>query len=105
MLRCGGTLRFDTTPIDTALRPVSARTTGCKNDPKLGKKARSGRPLFANSRLPVFLCYLLLEKLSKSLIPRGDCPFVLNRPPCFSWKISLFPAGAEDGAAGRCRHD
>jgi len=35
---CGGTLRFDTTPIDTALRPVSARTTGCKNDPKLGKK-------------------------------------------------------------------
>ena len=32
--------------IDTALRPVSARSTGCKNDPKLGKKARSDAPCF-----------------------------------------------------------
>jgi hypothetical protein len=64
----------------------SARTTGCKNDPKLGKKARS-------KKQEAFLCYLLLEKLSKSLIPRGDYPFVLNRPPCFSWKISLFHQG------------
>jgi hypothetical protein len=35
------------------------------------------------------LCYLLLEKLSKSLIPLGDCPFVLNRLPVFL--ENLFP--------------
>jgi hypothetical protein len=29
------------------------------------------------------LCYLLLEKSSKSLIPLSDCPFVLNRLPVF----------------------
>ena len=29
------------------------------------------------------LCYLLLEKSSKSLIPLNDCPFVLNRLPFF----------------------
>ncbi len=29
------------------------------------------------------LCYLLLEKSSKSLIPLGDCPFVLNCLPVF----------------------
>ena len=38
------------------------------------------------------LCYLLLKKLSKSLTPLSDCPFVLNRLPVFlgnlpvSWK-------------------
>jgi hypothetical protein len=53
---------------------------------------------FQKSHPPVFflfsLCYLPLEKLSKSLIPLSDCRFVLNRPPCFSWKISLFPGQA-----------
>ena len=39
-----GMLRFDTTPIDTALRPVSACTTGWENDPKLGKKAKKRTP-------------------------------------------------------------
>jgi hypothetical protein len=34
---------------------------------------------------------LLLEKLSKSLIPLSDCPLRAQSPPCFSWKISLFP--------------
>src|SRR5271163_3950570 len=38
----------------------------------------SGRPLFPKSRLPVF-SLLFAKKLSKSLIPHGDCPFVLNR--------------------------
>jgi hypothetical protein len=33
---------------------------------------------------------LLLEKLSKSLIPLGDCPFVLNRLPVFLGKSPCF---------------
>ena len=37
------------------------------------------------------LCYLLLEKLSKSLIPLSDCPFVLNRLPVFLGKSPCFP--------------
>jgi hypothetical protein len=36
------------------------------------------------------LCYLLLEKLSKSLIPLSDCPFVLNRLPVFLGKSPCF---------------
>jgi hypothetical protein len=40
------------------------------------------------------LCYLLLEKSSKSLIPLGDCPFVLNRLPDFLGKSPCFQAEA-----------
>jgi hypothetical protein len=36
------------------------------------------------------LCYLLLEKSSKSLIPLSDCPFVLNRLPVFLGKSPCF---------------
>src|ERR1019366_5502207 len=38
----------------------------------------------------VSLCYLLLEKLSKFLIPLSDCPFVLNRLPVFLGKSPCF---------------
>src|ERR1019366_1537262 len=71
------------------------------------------------------LCYLLLEKLSKFLIPLSDCPFVLNRlpvflgkSPCFrekqqvipvsSWKPSMAirsrAIGELDGSIGRPDH-
>ena len=80
---CGGMLRFDTTPIDTALRPVSRAPPDAKMIRSWARRQEADAPLFPNSRLPVFLCYLLLENLSKSLIPRGDCPFVLNRPSLF----------------------
>src|ERR1700692_4809732 len=36
------------------------------------------------------LCYLLLEKSSKSLIPLSDFPFVLNRFPVFLGKSPCF---------------
>src|SRR6202166_5278439 len=69
-----------------------------KNDPKPGKNRNSGRPLFPKKSSPCFLpvfslfslCYLLLEKLSKSLIPLSDCPFVLNRLPVFLGKSPCF---------------
>jgi len=54
-----------------------------KNDPKPGKNGNSGRPLSPRVVSLFSLCYLLLEKLSKSLIPLSDCPFVLNRLPVF----------------------
>ena len=55
---------------------------------------RKQRSLFPKSHLPVFVCYLLLKKaISLSVIAR----FVLKSPPCFSWKVSLFPGpGAFD---------
>src|SRR5260370_13999290 len=62
-----------------------------KNDPKAGKKQGThAPPLFPRVSSLFSLCYLLLEKSSKCLIPLSDCPFVLKSPPCFSWSISLF---------------
>ena len=63
------------------LPPVCA--TRCKNDPKPSKNG-SGRPPASKEVLSLFsLCYLVLEKSSKSLILLSDCPFVLNRLPAF----------------------
>jgi hypothetical protein len=45
-----------------------------------GESGNSGRFLFSSLFL---LCYLLLQKLAKSLISLSDCPFGLYRPPCF----------------------
>ena len=42
--------------------------TGSKNDPKPGKNGNSGRPCFQRVVSLFSLCYLLLEKSSKSLI-------------------------------------
>src|ERR1035441_7097365 len=54
-------------------------------DPKMVRsRARTGTadaPCFQRVVSLFSLCYLLLEKSSKSLIPLGDCPFVLNRLP------------------------
>ena len=47
-------------------------------------------PLCATGSTLFSLCYLLLEKLSKSLIPLSDCPFVLNRLPVFLGKSPCF---------------
>ena len=62
--------------------PVCA--TGSKNDPKPGKNGKQRTPpVSKKSFLLLSLCYLLLKKLSKSLTPLSDCPFVLNRLPVF----------------------
>ncbi len=68
--------------------------TGSKNDPKPGKNGNSGRPCFQRVVSLFSLCYLLLEKSSKSLIPLGDCPFVLNCLPdgvigIVAWSIEV----------------
>jgi hypothetical protein len=69
--------------------PVCA--TGSKNDPKPGKKREQAYAPCFQSVISLFsLCYLLLEKSSKSLIPLGDCPFAPQSPPCFSWKSPCF---------------
>jgi hypothetical protein len=60
----------------------------------LGNERRPDAPCFQRI-IPLFPhCYLLLEKLSKSLIPLGDCPFVLNRLPVFLGKSPCFQAEA-----------
>ena len=64
--------------------------TGSKKNPKPGKNENSGRPCFQRDISLFSLCYLLLEKLSKSRIPLGDCPFVLNRLPVFLGKSPCF---------------
>ena len=64
---------------------------GSKNDPKPGKKREQRTPPVSKEFPSLFsLCYLLLEKLSKSLIPLRDCPFVLNRLPVFLGKSPCF---------------
>ena len=69
--------------------------TGSKKNPKPRKNGNSGRFCFQRVISLFSLCYWLLEKLAKSLIPLGDCPFVLNRLPVFL-KISLFPGKNRD---------
>src|SRR6202049_4562297 len=46
------------------------------------------------------LCCLLLKKLSKSLIPLSDCPFVLNRLPVFLGKSPCFREKTDSQAMG-----
>ena len=48
------------------------------------------------------LCYLLLEKSSKSLIPLSDCPFVLNRLPVFLENLPV--SGKKTGLAELLDH-
>jgi hypothetical protein len=49
------------------------------NDPKPGKNGKQRTaPCFQRVVSLFSLCYLLLEKSSKSLMPLSDCPFVLN---------------------------
>ena len=65
-------------------------------DPKMIRsRARTGTavaPCFQfQSVVSLFsLCYLVLQKLSKSLIPLSDCPFALNRLPVFLGKSPCF---------------
>jgi hypothetical protein len=67
--------------------PVCA--TGSTNDPKPEREQRT--PPVSKESSPCFLSViLLLEKLSKSLIPLSDCPFVLNRLPVFLGKSPCF---------------
>jgi len=56
-------------------------------------RARTGTadaPCFQRVISLFSLCYCFLEKLSKSLIPLSDCPFVLNRLPVFLGKSPCF---------------
>ncbi len=71
-----GSIRFHVAESKAAL----SAPPNSKNDPEAGKSGNSGRFLFSSLFL---LCYLLLQKLAKSLISLSDCPFGLYRPPCF----------------------
>ena len=82
-------------------KPALFCATGSTNDPKPGKNGNSGRPprpRVSKRVVSLFsLCYLLLEKSSKSLIPLSDCPFVLNRLPVFLENLPV--SGEKTGLA------
>jgi hypothetical protein len=87
----GGHGRADATGANSVTNAVPIGSTppmpmpaDSKNDPKPGKKTGTAdAPCFQRVVSLFSLCYLLLEKSSKSLIPLSDCPFVLNRLPVF----------------------
>jgi len=58
-----------------------------EDDPKPAKSRNSGCSLFPSLFL---LCYLLLQKSSKSLISLSDCPVRRSIAPCFSGKSPCF---------------
>ena len=69
-----------------------------KNDPKPGKKTGTAdAPCFQKVVSLFSLCYLLLEKSSKSLIPLSDCPRSCSIASLFFLKISLFPGKNRHG--------
>jgi hypothetical protein len=57
------------------------------------------RPCFQRVISLFSLCYLLLEKLPKSLIPLSDCLFVLNRLPVFLENLPV--SGKKQGLSDR----
>ena len=66
-------------------------------------RARAGTadaPCFQRVISLFSLCYLLLKKLSKSLITLSDCPFVLNRLPVFLGKSPCFREKTDSQAMG-----
>src|SRR6202049_853370 len=103
-------------PIGTALvtefAPRRIRATmivmGVALPRMIRSRARTGTadaPCFQRVISLFSLCYLLLKKLSKSLIPLSDCPFVLNRlpvflgSPCFREKTDSQAMGLAKGEA------
>jgi hypothetical protein len=76
----------------TANRFLSAPPDS-KNDPKPGESRNSGCSLFPSLFL---LCYLLLQKSSKSLTSLSDCPVRRSIASLFFRKISLFPGKNRD---------
>jgi hypothetical protein len=64
----------------------------------LGEAWEADAPCFQRVVSLFSLCYLLLEELSKSLIPHGDCPFVLNHLPVFPANLPV--SGRKTGRAG-----
>src|ERR1700680_1546402 len=84
----------------------TTRAVDSKNDTKPGKKREqrtADAPCFQRVVSLFSLCYLLLEKLSKSLIPLSDCPFVLNRLPVFLGKSPCFREKTDSQAMGLAR--
>ena len=82
-------------PAADAAHPKGWPRSGCSqpgaNDPKPGKNGKQAdAPCFQRVISLFSLCYLLLEKLSKFLIPLSDCPFVLNCLPVFLGKSPCF---------------
>jgi hypothetical protein len=87
----------------TVCSPAAAAVTGGVTDISCRIRALPGRPLFPK-RHPLFsLCYLLLKKLSKSLTPLSDCPFVLNRLPVFLGNLPVFGKTGKSGQASGSR--
>jgi hypothetical protein len=85
------------------MSPDSKPALSAPPDPKMIRsRARTGTadaPCFQRVISLFSLCYLLLEKSSKSLIPLSDCPFVLNRLPVFLENLPV--SGKKQGASGQ----
>jgi hypothetical protein len=103
----GGHGRADATGANSVTNAVPIGSTppmpmpaDSKNDPKPGKKTGTAdAPCFQRVVSLFSLCYLLLEKSSKSLIPLSDCPFVLNRLPVFLENLPV--SGKKQGQRNR----
>jgi hypothetical protein len=87
--RLGRTIDATSTVPIGQVCPPDADASGSKNDPKPGKNGNSGRPCLQRLISLFSLCYLLLKKLSKSLITLSDCPFLLSRLPVFSENLPV----------------
>jgi hypothetical protein len=97
---CDGEKNSVTNAVPIGSTPPMPMPAGSKNDPKPGKNGAQRTPPVSTSRLPIFSLLFLLEKSSKSLIPLGDCPFVLNRLPVFLENLPV--SGKKQGPWGAC---
>jgi hypothetical protein len=98
-MRRGANSVTSAVPIGQHARPMPMPA-----DPKMIRsRARTGTadaPCFQRVISLFSLCYLLLKKLSKSLITLSDCPFVLNRLPVFLGKSPCFREKTDSQAMG-----
>src|ERR1700680_1436351 len=98
-MRRGANSVTSAVPIGQHARPMPMPA-----DPKMIRsRVRTGTadaPCFQRVISLFSLCYLLLKKLSKSLIPLSDCPFVLNRLPVFLGKSPCFREKTDSQAMG-----
>jgi hypothetical protein len=70
-------------PVPRADRTLARVMSPDSKPALLARTGTADAPCFQRVVSLFSLCYCFLEKLSKSLIPLSDCPFVLNRLPVF----------------------
>jgi hypothetical protein len=70
-------------PVPRADRTLARVMSPDSKPALLARTGTADAPCFQRVISLFSLCYCFLEKLSKSLIPLSDCPFVLNRLPVF----------------------